>query len=406
MQATRLFPFRRALLAALLVLCAPGLASAQDEDLPDDPFERLQALHSRIDDANRQHRDLLQQIEESDARRKQLDEIVAPLQAQLAALNADLAAKEKELWKTTAAFVAALRSAALAGERLRSTRARVRARVVGLYKGGPGAFIDALLGARSLDDARLRADYVVSVLQSDRALLDAVRVAEADYRDEADKLETLKSQQTEARNKVAAVQRDIEAKYLVQKKARDVEAAESEHKRSLLDRIDADREAWQELLDQERRDLLRVSGLLNRIQSGQGIPAGVIAGLLAVPAYGEVVSGFGYRVHPIWGGVRFHSGVDIDVPYGDPIHAAAPGTVVDAGWLGGYGNAVVIEHGNGIATLYAHMSALAVEVGDEIDTGRVVGYCGSTGFSTGPHLHFEVLLGGEATDPLPWLGIV
>jgi len=115
------------------------------------------------------------------------------------------------------------------------------------------------------------------------------------------------------------------------------------------------------------------------------------------PVSGPVVSGFGMR----WG--RMHEGIDIAAGMGTPVHAAAAGTVIHAGWLGGYGNLVVLDHGDGLATAYAHASALLVVVGQSVSQGETVSLVGSTGHSTGPHLHFEVRVNGVAVDPLLYL---
>jgi len=124
--------------------------------------------------------------------------------------------------------------------------------------------------------------------------------------------------------------------------------------------------------------------------------------LLPVPT-ARMSSSFGPRVHPIFGTTRLHAGMDLAAPTGTPISAAAPGAVVTAGWLGGYGNAVVVDHGGGLSTLYAHQSALAVTVGQAVGAGDVVGRVGSTGNSTGPHLHFEVRVLGTPVDPANYL---
>ncbi len=115
------------------------------------------------------------------------------------------------------------------------------------------------------------------------------------------------------------------------------------------------------------------------------------------PVSGVLTSGFGYR----WG--RLHEGIDIAVPSGTPVHASASGTVIVAGWVGGYGNLVVIDHGNGLATAYGHNTSVAVGVGQSVAQGQVISYSGSTGHSTGPHVHFEVRINGSAVDPLGYL---
>ena len=128
--------------------------------------------------------------------------------------------------------------------------------------------------------------------------------------------------------------------------------------------------------------------------SGAGVPSA--AGLIW-PVSGPVTSGFGMR----WG--RMHEGIDIAASIGTPVHAAAAGTVIYASWMTGYGNLVVVDHGNGLATAYAHASALLVHVGQPVAQGQTVSLVGSTGNSTGPHLHFEVRVNGVAVDPLLYL---
>jgi murein DD-endopeptidase MepM/ murein hydrolase activator NlpD len=108
-------------------------------------------------------------------------------------------------------------------------------------------------------------------------------------------------------------------------------------------------------------------------------------------------------VNQPYGGPGGHPGIDLHASYGDPIHACRAGTIVSAGWMGGYGNATVIDHGGGMATLYGHQSSIVVSAGQHVNAGDVIGYIGSTGFSTGPHLHFEVRINGNTVDPAPYL---
>ena len=126
-------------------------------------------------------------------------------------------------------------------------------------------------------------------------------------------------------------------------------------------------------------------------------------GAFVRPVPGRITSGFGPRTHPILGYVRMHTGIDFTAPYGQEIRAAQGGRVILAGWFGGYGNTIVIDHGGGMATLYAHQSELAVGYGAGVGAGDVIGYVGSTGLSTGPHLHFEVRINGSPVDPAPYL---
>jgi murein DD-endopeptidase MepM/ murein hydrolase activator NlpD len=127
-------------------------------------------------------------------------------------------------------------------------------------------------------------------------------------------------------------------------------------------------------------------------QTGEPSAAGFIW-----PVQGVLTSGFGWR----WG--RMHEGIDLAVPVGTPVVAAAAGTVIVAGWFGGYGNLVVVDHGNGFSTAYGHNTSVTVGVGQLVAQGQLISYSGSTGHSTGPHVHFEVRVNGTAVDPLGYL---
>jgi len=126
-------------------------------------------------------------------------------------------------------------------------------------------------------------------------------------------------------------------------------------------------------------------------------------GKLAWPVAGRLTSGFGYRIHPIFGVRRFHSGIDIAAPYGTLVKAADGGQIVQAGYFGGYGYSVMVYHGGGFATWYAHLSSINVSVGQFVERGQVIGLVGSTGWSTGPHLHFEVRINGSPQNPMGYL---
>lgn len=136
---------------------------------------------------------------------------------------------------------------------------------------------------------------------------------------------------------------------------------------------------------------------------GRSIQSVARSSALRWPVTGPVTSGFGWRVHPITGDSEFHQGIDIAASEGTSVVAAASGTISSRGWYGGYGRLIIIDHGNGIETRYGHLSGYAVDQGGEVSAGQVVGYIGSSGISTGPHLHFEVRVNGEAVDPKYYL---
>ena len=140
------------------------------------------------------------------------------------------------------------------------------------------------------------------------------------------------------------------------------------------------------------------------LAGGQGaMPAARRRRLPSGPSAGRLTSNFGYRGNPIGGGSGFHEGIDIGVDYGTPVRATAAGKVTMAGWVDGYGNLVEIDHGNGFVTRYGHNSMLLVTVGQEVRAGSIVALAGSTGRSTGPHVHYEVRVNGTPTNPLLFL---
>jgi murein DD-endopeptidase MepM/ murein hydrolase activator NlpD len=121
------------------------------------------------------------------------------------------------------------------------------------------------------------------------------------------------------------------------------------------------------------------------------------------PVDGPVTSGFGYRVHPVYGTRKLHSGLDISAPGGTPIAAADRTTPLPAGWRGGYGNTVIVDHGDGVTTLYAHMSRISTSEGATVERGDGIGQVGATGTATGNHLHLEIRISGQPTDPRPYM---
>ena len=374
--------------------------------LPKDPDDRLAELNRRIEGADAKANDLFTQIEQSDRRRQELDAVVADLDRQLSALNAELAVARRDLDRATSAFVAAEREAEVAERKVGEAREQVRRRAAEVYKQGPGGFANFVLGSRDLEDAENRASYVRRVVQTDRALVEALEAAEKSYEERTARLDGLKFDELERTRRIAAVQDGIAGALSRQRATRDALAEETTRKKTLLAKVQSDRAAWQALVARQQMDSTGVAEALARLQSGQTPAPGVVAGLLSFPLPGgQIGSGFGWRVHPIYGTSRFHAGLDISAPEGTPIQAPADGVVVSAGPFGGYGNTVILDHGQSIATLHAHQVGFAVETGQRVTRGQVIGFVGSTGLSTGPHLHLEVRLSGNPTDPVPWLRV-
>lgn len=178
----------------------------------------------------------------------------------------------------------------------------------------------------------------------------------------------------------------------------DVAARLAEHE-ALLDEIDHEIAHFEGEIASLAREEDQIRALIAQEQT----PEGTAPGLLLRPVPGAVSSGFGWRIHPIYGDERLHTGWDMNGACREPIVAAAWGRVFFSGWKGGYGNAVMIDHGGGLSTLYGHMSSIGVSYGQEVSTGEIIGWVGTTGTSTSCHLHWEVRLAGAPVDPTPYV---
>ncbi len=183
--------------------------------------------------------------------------------------------------------------------------------------------------------------------------------------------------------------------------------AQAQFQDQLIERLNSDRSALEAAQVQLEKDSQAIGVLIQQkvAEVAQNNQTTVVhgTGVLAYPSDAPTSSSFGWRMHPILGYRRFHAGLDFAASYGSTIRAADSGTVIYAGWYGGYGKAVIINHGNSITTLYGHTSELYVSEGQTVQRGQAIAAVGSTGLSTGPHLHFEVRLDGTPVDPMNYL---
>ena len=231
-------------------------------------------------------------------------------------------------------------------------------------------------------------DHFVALLE------DADRLkAEVDAR--AEEMRVTRDQQTAERDRLTGLKDEALAN-------RAAARSEEDRQQDLLKEVQDKKSDFQSQLNALQVESGAVGEFLRQVQAGQKL-APRKKRTFKAPVAGPVSSGFGPRVHPILGDVRMHTGVDYAVGTGFPIRSAGPGIVVWAGPRGGYGNAVIIDHRNGLATLYAHQSRVNVTPGQKVTAGQVVGFVGQTGMATGPHLHFEVRELGAPVDPMLYL---
>ena len=261
-------------------------------------------------------------------------------------------------------------------------------RIVDIYEGEDLNYVDVVLGSVNMWTFLSRAYYLQQILKADTSLISQVRALKASI--ESDKarqsrrvaqIGSLQGQLVSQRNQVSS---------LADSKERQIDAIE--HDTRLMEQALAELEAESRSIEEQIRRIQSTPAGLKR-------SAKAFHGGLSFPVSGRVSSTFGYRVHPITGIYKLHTGVDIAVRTGTPVHAAADGTVIVAGWMPAYGYAVVIDHGGHVSTLYGHNSRLVVSVGQDVKRGQVIAKAGSTGYSTGPHVHFEKRVNGTPVNP-------
>ncbi len=280
----------------------------------------------------------------------------------------------------------------------RSIDAAMKERIRQVYKHQRTGMFELILSAKNVNTLMDMFYYEKIVIQDDYKRMQAVKA-------KADEIARLKAQVESQRRMVEASIRDIN------NQRASIQSSIAENK-TMIERLQKDKSYYErserELARQSESIQRMIEELTRRSQSkGSSSQIRVSSSGFMRPISGPITSPFGYRVHPIFKSRIFHSGIDIAGPNGGAIHAANDGKVIYSGWYGGYGKVVILDHGvvNGrpITTLYGHMSAINVSNGQYVKKGQTVGREGSTGYSTGPHCHFEVRVNGKPTNPLSYI---
>jgi murein DD-endopeptidase MepM/ murein hydrolase activator NlpD len=366
---------------------------------------------------------LAQQASEVPAAEAQLIGLIGTAQARIANLNlqlqsidSNLAANEKALAAANQELTARQQAATAATQRVVGLGAAItiarnllRARAVDAYVRDPTNELANLIlhmkDPAELIDLRTFYRTVIEVQaktidEYNKLRAEAVKAAKdaAAARDRARfqqlTVEAQKTLLTSLRTTFAQIQQESQAQQAQQT--------------TLLGQAQALKDAFIAAVQQQQQLSDEIASLLRQLETSAGSSSGAAVpptvGYFALPIPNAVItSPFGPRLDPLTGVMGFHPGVDFGANFGTPIEAAGDGTIVWAGPDGGYGNCTIIDHGHGMATLYAHQSNILVHVGDQVTRGQVIGQVGSTGYSTGPHLHFEVRVNGTPVDPVPYL---
>ena len=352
---------------------------------------KMDDLKGKISDVKDEKQDVLAQL-------KKLESQAAAVQNDINSLDNKIASKQAEIKQTNKNLESAVAD-------YNSQKDTYDQRVRAMYMNGPSGYLAILLDAENFSDFISRADITKKVMEYDINLLKGMK-------EKQDKIEAARNKLTAENDQLVKLEQDAKGK------KSEICSINSE-KKSYYDKLERDQKSYEvafaeqerasKQLEKEIQSILARSSSANRSSSrgaGSVTYSGDKGGILRVSDIGrmpQVTSYYGYRYHPVLHVNKLHTGVDIGVPTGTPVYAMADGVVIVAGYNGAYGNVVVISHGGDLTSLYGHNSQILVSVGQNVKKGQMISKSGSTGFSTGPHLHFEVDNGGQPIDPSPYL---
>jgi murein DD-endopeptidase MepM/ murein hydrolase activator NlpD len=357
--------------------------------------DRLSDLRAKIAAAQAQEAQLSSEIGSIEGRIRELEGQVGDVSARLDTLERDLALQQEKLERITRLFVFQTEQLNFLKREYAVSVGRLNRRLIELYESDDPTTLDVLLSSGNLSDFLDQVDYVRDLGVQDNRITTQVDGAKV-------RMHAAREKTKATREKVATVTRTIAVRttqvrqvrerLLISKKGLSSSKA---HKREQLASVEESKREYLHEAAGLEASQAQVTAQIQASGSSSYDSTPSSSGLIW-PVSGPVVSPFGMR----WG--RLHAGIDIAAGYGTPIHASASGTVIFAGWMGGYGNFVIIDHGGGLSTGYAHQSSIAVG-GGSVSQGQVIGYVGCTGHCFGPHLHFEVRINGTPVDPLGYL---
>jgi murein DD-endopeptidase MepM/ murein hydrolase activator NlpD len=392
-------------LALVLIVAAPALAGDGYGDQKAQVDAKLAHLQSKIAAQHRKETALNSQIAGLTTQIKGLEQRVGDVSTRLATLQADLRLHQERLNKLNHLFdLQTLRYYTLKHDYTLAVQ-RLNLRLVTIYKQGEPTAVDIVLAARNFDDVISTLDYMGAIATQDKKIAFAVAAAKRQVtvaRAQTKKIRRSVTDETRVISARTTQQAILRGELLSSKtKLAGTRAAKSHDLVVTKQQIQANIDESKALAAASAQLAAKIAQSEAQAQgaasSGSAEPAPPSSSGFIWPVSGPITSPFGMR----WG--TLHPGIDIGVPSGTPVHAAASGTVIWCGWMSGYGNLVMIDHHNGLVTLYGHNTSVAVGCNEQVSQGQVVSYSGCTGFCTGPHVHFEVRVHGAPVDPLGYL---
>lgn len=358
-------------------------------------FNSLYVYADSINDLKNKQKDVNQQIQNKKGEIKKIQNQAKDVSSEIQELDKEVDKANTELVTIDKKIEVLQKDIVQSGIELKNAEKRIdekqdvfNKRLKVMYRNGNAGYLEVLLSSSSIKDFLARKDMVQAIAKQDTELITYMEEQREIINTKKIQLETQKKEVEISKNKLESRRRDL--------------AKATRAKQDLMGRLKENHDSLEKEYDSLNDFAKSIESEIFKLQVNSGPYSG---GKMSwpVPGHSRISSPFGYRIHPILNKKKLHTGIDIPAPTGTNIVAGSDGEVVHAGNLGGYGKVVMIDHGGGILTLYAHNSRIVTSVGTKVKRGDVVSKAGSTGMSTGPHLHFEVRKNGKYQDPMPWL---
>ena len=345
--------------------------------------QQREDLQSQINDANGQLEDVQNELSENLQQVQKLDEKIESSNKELEEINTKISKLQASMNEVQAKLK-------IAEENFNNQKEKLDNRLIAVYESSDTEYLDVILSSRSISEFLSNYFLITELAKHDTELLEDMQSKKNEIQKSKEKLENDKKELATIKANQSKTAKILENTKTVRE--------------NYISKLSNSEKEIQAKIDEYNAQFAAINAeILAMVQDG--IAAEYIGGELAwpVPGYTRISSKYGMRTHPITGVYKLHTGTDISAPMGANFIAANDGIVTKAGYNGAYGNMVIIDHGGGVSTLYAHGSEILVQVGQNVKRGEPVLKVGSTGYSTGPHAHFEVRLNGVVTDPMPYI---
>jgi len=360
-----------------IILPVYGTELEDKQRLLQDVNQQINQQRNKVTNAKKTEKTIMNQIQSLDRNIYSTDKEIRKINDQVTYLNTNIGVTKRDIDE-------------LEEDLAEQTNVMSKRLVFAYEEGSNVSYLQVLLAATDIQDFLTRYDYLASIVDNDANMIEEIDREKTELDIKKNELESQKNQMEDLQEEQQDKKEDL--KY------------NKDQKKEMLDNVVKERRAYEQALNELEQASNQLETMIRNIQGGgneKQLGTGVYT--WPCPGHAKISSPFGMRYHPILKTRKMHTGIDIEAPSGASIIAADAGTVIYSGWMSGYGQVIVVSHGGQMSTLYAHQSTLIAAKGTAVSKGQVIGRVGSTGFSTGPHLHFEVRVNGSPVDPTAYV---